>query len=74
MEAYSPANKSLQSGPKPAADQALLLFENADNADIKQEFDCVMAEVVNPFTATRLWLMYELLEIEALSEVFAKRR
>jgi hypothetical protein len=52
----------------------LLLFENPDNLEVKTEFDQVMAEVINPFSNVRLWLMYEVLEIEAMQETFDKRR
>lgn len=33
-----------------------------------------MAEGINPFTKVRLWLMYEVIEIEALQETIYKRR
>jgi len=52
----------------------LLLFENPDNLEVKTEFDHVMAEVINPFSSVRLWLLYEVLEIEAMQETFDMRR
>ena len=33
-----------------------------------------MEEAINPFTKVRLWLYYELLEIEALLETFKRRK
>lgn len=51
-----------------------MLFENPDNVEIKEEFNQVMAMYVNPFTKMRLWLVYEVLEIEALQETFEMRR
>lgn len=82
LQAYSPAaNRYLGSNnPSPhqcnttyAAQQELLLFENPDNLGIKQEFSIVMATAVNPFVTLKLWLMYEVLEIEALMETFQLR-
>lgn len=71
LESYSPSMNQyegkIKKNTQSKSEQALLLlFENPNNIEIKKEFDKVMAEVLNPFIKMRLWLEYEILEIEAL--------
>lgn len=80
LEAYNPKKNRYQgSNPKnqirePKLQKDLLLFENSENEEVKTEFNYVMADQGNPFSKVRLWLMYEVLEVDALQEAFAKRR
>lgn len=46
----------------------MLLFEHADNKQLKLEFGLLMSKLVNPFTLMKRWLKFELLELEAIFE------
>lgn len=71
---YEYENLSLEAYAPSLNKRDLLLFENPDNIEVKTEFDLVLAAVVNPFTGLKLWLQYEILEIEALQECFQRRK
>lgn len=50
-----------------------LLFENSKNQCLKKDFDNLQGNVANPFTGIKMWLKYELLEIDAMHEAIEKR-
>ena len=50
-----------------------LLFENPKNAELKQEFDNLSKNLVNPFTLMRHWLKYERLDLDAVFEAIGRR-
>lgn len=47
---------------------SLLLFESESNAELRTEFESVLGHLTNPFTKMRLWLKFELYELEAIFE------
>ena len=50
-----------------------LLFQNTKNADLREDFDNLPKNLTNPFINVKMWLKYEVLEIEAILESIEKR-
>lgn len=50
-----------------------LLFQNQNNASLKSDFDNLPNTLTNPFINVKMWLKYEVLEIEAIMESIEKR-
>jgi|LakMenEpi03Aug12_release.lakeMendotaPanAssembly.Ray.scaffolds.fasta_scaffold985309_1 hypothetical protein len=51
----------------------LLLFNAQENQELKSEFDKLVF-VSNPFTNMKLWLKFQLYEIESLFECMEQRK
>ena len=54
--------------------QSFLLFNAPQNQSIKSEFSEIESSMANPFKVLKLWLQYEIYEIDALFECFTKRK
>ena len=50
-----------------------LLFQNTKNQDLKEDFDNLPNTLTNPFINVKMWLKYEILEIDAILETIEKR-
>ena len=50
-----------------------LLFENTKNQSLKEDFDNLQNSITNPFTNVKVWLKYEVLEIDAILEAIERR-
>ena len=50
-----------------------LLFENSKNVGLKTDFENLSNNLTNPFTDIKMWLKYEILEIDAMTEAISKR-
>lgn len=49
------------------------MFENPKNTSLKTDFDNLQRVVRNPFIDVKIWLKYEVLEIDAIMEVIEMR-
>ena len=50
-----------------------MLFENSKNLTLKADFENLSSNLTNPFTDIKMWLKYEVLEIDAMTEAILKR-
>ena len=49
------------------------MFENTKNKSLKEDFENLQNQITNPFTSVKVWLKYEVLEIDAVLEAIEKR-
>ena len=49
------------------------MFQNTKNTELKADFDNLPNSLTNPFINVKMWLKYEILEIEAILETIEKR-
>ena len=75
---YSPKMNTYLGSPDNLPDKSQLpeeqlLFENTKNKSLKEDFENLQNQITNPFTNVKVWLKYEVLEIDAILEAIEKR-